>query len=191
MISPSPSISQRSWSSCNRPRCTPEQQYQFSLIAHIPCVPSSSTSFSECAVVDGNCTFTENAPNCTSWLSPCERRYRCTTVEDYMNEAPTISNCSSSTQVPSPDSLCVAINGSCQWYNPCRTWQGHCWSGYQCGSESDYWAFIYGPHPLCAARPPGWQVPLPPGECNIQNGHCNWTCKSANPASAYPVQKVH
>ena len=178
MISPSSSISQRSWSSCNRPRCTPEQQYQFSLIAHIPCVPSSSTSSSECAVVDGNCTFTENAPNCTSWLSPCERRYRCTTVEDYMNEAPTMSHCSSSTQVPSPDSLCVAINGSCQWYNPCRTWRGHCLSGYQCGSESDYWAFYYGPQPLCALPPFGWRASPPSGKCIIQNGQCSWSSES-------------
>ena len=172
---------QRSWSSCNQPLCTPEKPYQRSLTRHTPCSSGGTTpspSSGECAVVNGTCTFTEDAPNCTSWLSPCERQYRCTTVEEYMSETSTMPNCSLSTQVPSPDSLCVAINGSCQWYNPCRTWQGHCWSGYQCGSESDYWTFYFGPQPLCLPRPFGFQTPPPAGKCIIQNGQCSWSSES-------------
>ena len=178
MISPLP----RSWSSCNQLRCTSEGQYQSSLRHLTPCTGSGGTTppspSGECAVVNGTCVFTDSAPNCTSWLSLCERQYHCTTEEERMNKTSEESNCSLGNQVPAPDSLCEPMNGSCQWYNPCRTWRGHCWAGYQCGSESDYWNFVNGPQPLCSLPPPGWQIPVPPGKCIVQDGQCGWSCES-------------
>lgn len=131
----------------------------------------------ECQVVDGQCQFTNTTLECTTWLNTC-RGYQCGTVAEYQAflEAPG-ATCSFGGQYPQPDDLCVPINNTCQWYNPCRAWRGFCWSGYNCGTTDQYYRFILGPQPLCSLPPPGWVEPHPPGECAVMNGGCNWYSK--------------
>ena len=77
---------------------------------------------------------------------------------------------------PSPSSICVPVDGvSCDWYNPCRKWQGWCNGEYQCGTEADYAQFLNGPQPLCVSPQPNTTEPVPPGECVYQEGQCVWS----------------
>ena len=127
----------------------------------------------ECLLVNGSCRYSTNLLNCTTWLPDCYSEYQCGTFEaDNNNESPTL--CSN---VPPPNSTCIQINGSCQWYNPCRMWRGFCYNPWNCGTTSDYWAFVHGPQPICSLPPPGFVEPIPPGECIVQDGQCSWSSK--------------
>lgn len=131
----------------------------------------------DCRPVDGMCQFTNATLECTTWLNSC-RGYQCGSTSEYnaflASPGPV---CSFGGQYPQPDDLCLPINGTCQWYNPCRTWRGFCLSGYNCGTADRYYQFRFGPQPLCALPPPGWVEPEPPGECAVRNGQCDWYSK--------------
>ena len=142
-----------------------------------------------CVLLNNECTFSTVAPTCVSWLPDCSTQYRCTTEEVYSNRTTVESTCFRITP-PTPDSVCVPVNDSCQWHNPCTIWKGFCeGDGYTCGSEVDFAAFINGPHPICAAPPvfppnPFEPViptpisqPAPVGECLYHNGQCEWSRK--------------
>ena len=157
-------------------RCTTEQQYQSFVSGPQPGCPvfynpNATAPPGECVLINGACNFTENTVNCTTWLPGCE--YRCGTFEEY-EENPSDS-CPNLEPVPLPDALCIPINDSCQWYNPCRLRRSFCNLSYQCGTLSEYWAMVYGPQPLCSPPAPGWEEPETPGECILQQGECTWS----------------
>ena len=131
----------------------------------------------DCQMVDGTCQFTNDTLECTTWLNSCQG-YRCGSTSEYnaflASPGPV---CPFGGQYPQPDDICLPINGSCQWYNPCRTWRGFCLSGYNCGTAAQYYQFIFGPQPICALPPPGWVEPEPPGDCAVRNGQCEWYSK--------------
>lgn len=128
----------------------------------------------DCQMVDGMCQFTNATLECTTWLNSC-LGYQCGSTSEYSaflaSPGPV---CSFGGQYPQPDDLCLPINGTCQWYNPCRSWRGFCLSGYNCGTADQYYQFRFGPQPLCA---PGWVESDPPGECAVRNGQCDWYSK--------------
>ena len=128
-------------------------------------------------MVDGVCQFTNASQDCTTWLNTCQG-YQCGTESEYRAflTAPG-AVCPFGGQYPQPDDICVPINDTCQWYNPCRSWRGFCYSGYNCGTTDQYYQFLFGPQPSCAPPPPGWVEPIPPGECAVRNGQCDWYSK--------------
>ena len=166
--------------------CTSEQEYQrFRLGPQPGCpdiMPVNATqppAPGRCEIVDGTCQFTTYLLQCTSWVNTCQIRYQCGSIEEhaaYLNSSE--SHCGLFQPLPKPNSLCLPISNTCQWYNPCASWRGHCLSGYNCGTADEYYAFLYGPHPLCAQPPPGWTEPLPPGECQLDSSaQCSWSSK--------------
>ena len=160
-----------------------EQYWRFRLYgSRISCpVPYPQTTApppGECEVVNGVCQFTNASLECATWLNSCTG-YQCGSVSEYgaFLEAPGPA-CPLGSQYPEPDDLCIPINDTCQWYNPCRSWRGFCWAGYNCGANAQYYQFILGPQPLCSPPPPGWVPPLPPGNCAVRSGQCDWYSKS-------------
>ena len=164
--------------------CATEESYQSSLIGPQPGCPVTFNATlvtpppGQCLLVNGSCQYSTEVLNCTVWLPECEFEYQCGTVEAYSNylmESPL--PCPFFNDVPPPSMTCVQINESCQWYNPCRMWQTFCSLSWNCGTTSDYWAFVYGPQPLCVPPPPGFVEPIPPGECIVQERECSWSSK--------------
>ena len=126
----------------------------------------------DCRMVGGACQFTNTTLECTTRLNSCQG-YQCVSASD-VTESP---GCAFGGQYPQPDELCLPINGTCQWYDPCVSWPGFCQSGYRCGSIDQYYQFMFGPQPICVPRPPNWVRPPPPGECTVTNGQCQWNSK--------------
>lgn len=128
---------------------------------------------------NGSCSFVPGAPTCVSWLQDCNYGYSCTTEEEFSSATADEENFCSfpAAHPPSPDSICIPVNDTCEWYNPCRTWQSWCGGDYVCDSESQYAAFINGPQPLCIPPPENATEPVPAGECVYQDGHCVWSGK--------------
>lgn len=161
--------------------CTTEEQYQRSQIYGSPCPVSAVTApppTEDCELVNGSCQFTNSSLSCRTWLPSCEFQYRCGSEENYTSYLEDSDGrvCNFvGGPVPPPSNTCIPINGSCQWYNPCRLWPGWCSGPYQCGTLSEYWAFVLGPQPACAWPPR--EQPLPPGDCIVQNGSCSWSGK--------------
>ena len=158
--------------------CTTEAEYWGFVYGPQPGCPSTFPQTTapppgECQVVDGVCQFTNQTLECSTQLNTCQG-YQCGSVSDNTERPP---GCSFGGQYPEPDELCLPVNGSCQWYNPCTSWVGHCWSGYTCGSLDQYYQFRLGPQPICVPPPPGWVRPDPPGECTVTNGQCHWNSK--------------
>ena len=127
---------------------------------------------------DETCSFVAGAPTCVSWLRGCSLQYSCTTEEEYstVTEEEGDMVCSfPALAPPSPDSICIPVNDTCQWHNPCRVWQNWCGGDYICGSEAQYAAFIHGPQPICLPPPENATEPVPEGECVYQSGQCEWS----------------
>ena len=125
----------------------------------------------ECLMVNGACQFTNASLECATWLNSCQG-YQCGSMSEWQGAAP-----DTMCQYPLPDELCLPINNTCQWYNPCRSWRGFCQSGYNCGTADQYYQFLFGPQPPCPLPPSGWVPPDPPGECAMRNGQCDWYSK--------------
>lgn len=127
----------------------------------------------QCRPVDGVCQYAQPIVTCDVWVPDCDYRYTCGTVEERER---TTNRCGNFGQMPpDPDMLCIPVNDTCQWYNPCRYWRGFCLSGYQCGTVDQYYRWLFGPQPLCAYPPEGWVEPQPPGECVVQDQQCGWS----------------
>ena len=89
------------------------------------------------------------------------------------------SSCFIPSPLPPPDTICVPVNDSCEWRNPCRMWQGWCGGQYRCESVAQYATFINGPVPGCIPPSPDANItePVPAGECVYQDGECEWSGK--------------
>ena len=134
----------------------------------------------QCRLVNGSCQYTQPTVACDTWVPDCDYRYMCGTVEQRNLTTNTDALCGFrgfGSNAPNPDEFCEPVDGTCQWYNPCRYWRGHCLSGYQCGTVEQYYRFLFGPHPLCAFPPEGWTEPLPPGDCVLtgEDQQCGWS----------------
>ena len=156
------------------------EAYQDFIRGPLPFCPSLNTTSPPlparyCSLIDGVCQFTSTTPNCTTWFDHCRIQLDCgTTTEQALSH----SMCFTTPEpLLQPRDLCIPSNESCEWYNPCRMWPGLCQGPYHCGSVDDYYQFTNGPQPLCAAPPPDWVEPTPPGQCLIHNGQCSWSSK--------------
>ena len=140
-----------------------------------PLIPTDLTPApGVCTLNNGSCQFVDP---CATWNKQCfGTDYQCTTKEQYQYH-----NCSSFYQpnpAPPPKEKCLAINGTCQQYNPCRKWAGFCNGPYQCITDVEYYQYTHGPQPGCPAPQNTPQPPhIPPGECIYQNGQCVWSSK--------------
>ena len=154
-----------------------QQNYQFGPQLGCPALdvdpPAPPTD--QCRLVNGTCQYTQDTMECSIQLEmrACDHnRYFCT-EEDLGG---VVVDCfTQGNNYPYPDMLCESINDTCQWYNPCRSWRGFCYSGYRCGSLSEYYAFLHGPVPLCVPPPGELVEPIPPGECVVEEERCGWS----------------
>lgn len=144
----------------------------------------------QCTLLNGVCQYTQTTLECDVWVPDCDYRLMCGTVEERERTTNTDALCGGfGTQPPPPDMLCIPINDTCQWYNPCHFWRGYCSSGYRCGTADQYYEFVFGPHPLCARPPEGWAEPIAPGECVVvENQQCGWSSKCLH--DLYIMQSV-
>ena len=146
-----------------------------------------------CSLANNSCSFVAGAPTCVSWLQDCNYEYSCVTEEEF--SAATSGGevvCSfPSAPPPSPDSVCIPVDTTCKWYDPCHTWQGWCGGEYMCGTESEYAAFIHGPQPLCVTPSPNATEPVPEAECVYQNGRCVWSGMYVQPQHHNHVDLVY
>ncbi len=175
----------RPWTSCGKPVCTTEEEYQQAAMFNFPSHCFGANSLADppaagaCVPVDGACNFTDNILDCRSWLPECTFSHQCGTEQEYqqyLNDSVSADlSCPSTSQLPAPDAICTQIDGACQWYDPCQSWQGICFGPYLCGNTREYWAYQYGPQPVCL--PPG-KTHVPPGECVLQDGQCAWSGES-------------
>ena len=157
------------------PRCTTQQGYVESLttLQECPIVPVFPEG--TCALLDGDCQFSTEAPLCVSWLQECTQ-YSCTTVDDYSARLH-YDVCPFVYTPPTPTQVCVPENDMCTWYDPCTVWQGHCNGDYVCETKVDYYHFLNGPSPACLAPNATAPQPMPEGECLYRDGQCEWSCK--------------
>ena len=159
--------------------CTTEEQYQLFLLesASLRCQNVSTTPnpspLGVCMLINGSCQFTSIVPTCATWQVGCTPEYACGTLQQYEN---TISCPYLLGTPPSPEEICTPIELSCNWFQPCHSWQDHCNGPYQCGTLSEYWTFMNSPQPSCA-RTSSDVYRIPPGECIVQDGHCSWSSK--------------
>ena len=169
-------------------RCSSQNEHfssQFGLPQGCPILPGSTPGpppDTPCILANNTCAFVEEAPTCVSWLRGCNIEYSCTTEEDF-SAAVTESNdtavCSfPASRPPTPNAICIPVNDTCEWYNPCRVWQNSCGVEYRCGSEAEFAMFLNGPQPICAFPPINATQPVPPGECVYQDGQCGWSGKT-------------
>ena len=152
--------------------------------------PSPTPPSGVCALLNNKCSFSDIAPTCVSWLRNCASQYSCSTREEYEALSSQEILCSFfGFEPPTPTTVCVPVNDSCERYDPCAIWQGHCFGEYMCGSEAEYAAFRHGPTPICAAPPAPLapvfgqpeptpepvSLPMPEGECLYRDGECQWS----------------
>ena len=139
----------------------------------------------DCQLVNNTCKFTESTLKCNASL---EQFYgnKCVPVTDPEYTESAKSNGLSAQakgfgQYPPPNQLCLPINNSCQWYNPCISWKQLYTDGNICGSLDEYYAFLYGQPPQSTLH--SGQISIsdskdldidPPGQCAIRNDHCGW-----------------
>jgi hypothetical protein len=161
--------------------CSSQDIYARSFVGPQPACPSLQNATATpppgvCSPANDSCAFVPDAPTCVSWLSNCDHQYSCTTEEGFTAAVEEGQDCYPITpRPPSPSSVCIPANGSCEWYNPCRKWQGWCNGAYQCGTEEEYAFFVNGPQPLCVLPPENATQPVPAGECVYQDGQCAWS----------------
>ena len=149
----------------------------------------------QCRLVNGTCQYAQPAVTCRIWYPDCEFRYTCGTTEEWKRNSYT---CPPFISLPPPDTLCIPINNTCRWYNPCRYWKNSHSSGYSCGSLDQYYKFIFGLQPPSIAPPEELVETQPPGDCVIVNGECAWSSKwireqacSIPPLCDSPYWNVH
>lgn len=160
--------------------CTTEAAYWAFIYGPKPECPAlypqtTSPPPGECQIVAGVCQFTTSASNCKAWVDPLNGN-KCGSVSEYVaftNKYGSL-NLKGFSQYPAPNQLCLPINSTCQWYDPCLCWRGFCTTDYICGSADEYYAFLYGPRPSCTLLPPGLIPYAPPGQCAITKERCNW-----------------
>ncbi len=180
------SLTHREWLfPCNggRWQCISEESYQrYQRGPRLGCpsvyteTPPTPPPGQHCRLVNGTCQYTRSDLECTGQNLCYQPVCESTTFFSLIDVA-----CPPSDRSPPPDKLCLPINDSCQWFNPCRAWRGHCLSPYRCGTISEYYAFLFGPVAGCAMPPEGWVEPVPPGECVVNaNQECAWSSKCGN-----------
>ena len=139
----------------------------------------------QCQVINDTCQFTNSTLECNLQLSSCNYgQYYCRPVNDLTYQSKANLNCqegSSGQIVPTPDRLCLPVDGQCQWYNPCHYWKGYCNGPYHCGTADEYYSFIFGPMPSCSLPPEGYVEPIVPGECVVKDNLCTWSGKYTQP----------
>ena len=126
--------------------------------------------------MNGMCQFTDSALNCKTSVNRLSGN-KCGSASEY--DAFIIKSYGSPDpkgfgQYPAPNQLCLPINDTCQWYDPCLYWRGLCKIDYVCGSADEYYAFLYGPQPACTPPSPRLIPHEPPGQCAIKRDHCDW-----------------
>lgn len=133
-----------------------------------PLIPTGLTPApGVCMFVNGSCQFVDP---CVAWNKACYgAEYNCTTKAQVHN-----NSCGHyRPSPPPPKEECLPINGSCQWYNPCRKWPGFCGGPYQCITKVQYYRYTHGPQPSCPV--PQQPQSRPPGECIYLQGQCVWS----------------
>ena len=141
--------------------------------------PTTPPPPGECQLVNGTCKFTDSTLKCKTWFDPLYGN-KCGPVTE--DDSPVKTKLLSAPKgfdqspPPPPNQLCLPINNSCRWYDPCTSWKGHCTNDNICGSLDEYYASLYGLPPSCTA-PPGEVSRDPPGQCAIKKEHCDWYSK--------------
>ena len=128
----------------------------------------------ECQLVNGTCQFTHSTLKCETWVDQFNGN-KCGSVTEYRAfvKGNGLLVPQGFGQYPAPNQLCLPLNNTCQWYDPCLSWRGHCTNDNICGSADEYYAFLYGPPPSCPP-PPGPIPSDPPGQCAIKKDNCDW-----------------
>ena len=165
--------------------CTTEAAY-WKFIFHVPgsgpdCPtvhpnPTPPPPPGECQLINGICKFIESTLKCKTWVEQYYGNKCGPVIEDSaLVKSNELSSPKGFGQYPAPNQLCLPINNSCQWYNPCISWKGLFTNGNICGSLDEYYAFLYGQPPSHTLL--SGQIPYdvdPPGQCAIRNDHCDW-----------------
>ncbi len=169
--------------------CTTEAAY-WKFIYHVPgslpdCPtvhpnPTPSPPPGECQLVNDTCKFTNSILKCNTSVDPYNGN-KCGSVTEYTASVKSngLSAPKGFGQYPPPNQLCLPINNSCQWYNPCISWKGLFTDGNICGSIDEYYAFLYGQPPASTLHSGQLSIPKdldinPPGLCAIRNDCCDW-----------------
>lgn len=164
--------------------CTSEEAYyehfRFGLRPGCPVSnvdPPTPPPGHRCLLINGTCQYAVSSLECTTSVQSCSDGYICGPTQgaklNTNTVTPPVPNC----EPPLPDMLCLPINDTCQWYNPCRYWRGYCFSPYQCGTADEYYAFMFGPQPLCAPAGGLLTEPIAPGDCVVRDQDCRWSSK--------------
>ena len=132
----------------------------------------------ECQLVNDTCKFIDSSLKCKTWVDQVNGN-KCGPVTEYF--AFLKSNGPSAPkgfgQYPPPNQLCLPINNSCHWYDPCISWKGLFTDGNICGSLDEYYAFLYGSPPSYTVTSLSGKISQgvnPPGQCAIRKDHCDW-----------------
>ena len=160
--------------------CTSEAAYWSFIFGPKPGCPSQYPQTTapppgDCRLVNGVCQFTESMLKCKTWVDQLSGN-KCGSVTEYVAFTKSYGAVvpKGFGQYPPPNQLCLPENGSCRWYDPCVSWREFCTKDSVCGSADEYYAFVYGPRPPCPVVPPGRIPTEPPGQCAIDNDHCDW-----------------
>ena len=107
--------------------------------------------------------------DCISWYNECDGVHECNSIADY-------NGSSSDCLIKVPESLvplpgdCVIINNTCQFVNPCVSWNKGCYYlDYQCTSNDEYAEYVNSTTTDCLMTPP-------PADrrCLLINDSCQW-----------------
>ena len=146
--------------------------------------PTSPPPPGDCQLVNDTCKFIDSSLKCNASIDPYNGN-KCVPVTD--PESVKTNGLSAQAkgfgQYPPPNQLCLPINNSCQWYNPCISWKGLFTDGNICGSLDEYYAFLYGPPSSFTSESLSRQTLQdtdPPGQCAIRNDRCGWYGKYGN-----------
>ena len=158
--------------------CTTEADYWHFIFGPPPECPSiypqtTAPPPGECRMVEGRCKFTDSTLTCKTWVDPLSGN-KCGSVSEYdaFTKRHGAVDVKGFGQYPPPNQLCLPVNSSCEWYDPCLSWTELCTGDNVCGSADDYYVFLYGPKPSCSLAPS--QPREPPGQCAIKSDHCDW-----------------
>ena len=173
--------------------CTTEAAY-WKYKFHVPgSVPDCPTVYpnprpppppGECQLVNNTCKFTESTLKCNASVEQLHGN-KCGPMhvtENFASDSVKSNGFSAPKgigQYPPPNQLCLPINNSCQWYNPCISWKGLFTDGNVCGSLDEYYAFLYGQPSQSTLHSEQISISKdtdtdPPGQCAIRNDHCDW-----------------
>ena len=152
--------------------CNSEEAYQRYIHGIPPECPQTNVTPPEppgqCRLINGSCQYSNTTLECDTWVPTYSYFYTCGLVDDVIRGR--------FGTPPTPDEICVPVNDTCQWFNPCQYWREHSFAPYQCGTLDEYYAFIFGPTPPGASPPEQWVEPTPLGECVVdQKRQCNWS----------------